>query len=786
MIKALVIVESPAKAKTINKILGPKYTVKACMGHIRDLPKGQFGVDIEHGFQPDYRVIPAKKKILAEILASLKKVDELYLAPDPDREGEAIAWHLLKALRIPEEGEAAAPVKPPEPVVEPVETPAAETADGKPAKRKRRRKKADDEPPPAVKVFRVTFNEITKKAVLEAFQHPSAIAMERVHAQQARRLLDRIVGYKLSPLLWKKVGKGLSAGRVQSVAVRLVVEREKEIGAFKPDEYWSIGVTLATPEGGTFLAELKKKDGEEVAILNGAAAKALVAELEKARYVLGAVSAKDRAETPPPPFTTSLLQQQASIKLGFSTKKTMMIAQQLYEGLEIGEEGAVGLITYMRTDSFRIADEALVECRTYIPSAFGEAYLEPAPRVFPTKASAQGAHEAIRPTSVVRTPDDLRSHLSEDQFRLYRLIWKRFISTQMAPARYRVTDATIEASAADGPSRYTLQAKGRELLFDGFTRVAGHRLRKDEQLLPAMKEGAALEPRAFAPVQHFTQPPPRYSEASLVKALEKFGIGRPSTYAPIISTIQERGYVRQEMRKLYATELGTLVTEKLVAHFGDILNTGFTSQMESELDKIEESHAKWEDVLRNFHGAFEKDLERATATMESAGGIPPESHELCVKCNAPMVIRWNQSGKFLGCSAFPACKNTKSLGSPETGGITCEKCGNPMVVKTGRFGRFLACAGYPACKNTRPFSTRTRKVNIPPDFKQECEKCGKPIVVKYGRRGGFLACSGYPDCRNTKPFPKEWYPKKEDQPKPPEDVQETAEEAEANSNEEES
>jgi DNA topoisomerase-1 len=781
MSKALVIVESPAKAKTINKILGSKFLVKACMGHIRDLPKGKFGVDIEHGFQPDYRIIPAKKKILAEIQESLKKADTLYLAPDPDREGEAIAWHLLKALRIPEAGDAVPEAKP-EPPPEPA--PEAVSEDGKP-KRRRKRKAKVEEPPPNVQVFRVTFNEITKKAVLDAFQHPAKIAMEKVHAQQARRLLDRIVGYKISPLLWKKVGKGLSAGRVQSVAVRLVVEREKEIAAFKPDEYWSIGVTLATPEGGTFLAELKKKDGEEVAIPNGSTAKALVADLEPAAYTLTGVSSKERQETPPPPFTTSLLQQQASIKLGFSTKKTMMIAQQLYEGLEIGEEGAVGLITYMRTDSFRIADEALAECRAYIPEAFGAPYLEPSVRVFATKASAQGAHEAVRPTSVARTPESLKTHLTDDQFRLYRLIWKRFVATQMAPSRFRVTDASIQAQAPGG-ARYTLQAKGRELLFDGFTKVAGQKLRKDEQLLPPMKEGAALQPKAFAPVQHFTLPPPRYSEASLVKALEKHGIGRPSTYAPIISTIQERGYVRQEMRKLYATELGTLVTDKLVAHFGDILNTGFTSQMETELDKIEEAQAKWEDVLSNFHGAFEKDLERAAATMESAGGIPPENNELCVKCNAPMVIRWNQSGKFLGCSAFPACKSTKSLGSPEAGGVVCEKCGKPLVVKTGRFGRFLACSGYPDCKNTRPFSTRTRKVNIPADFKMDCEKCGKPIIVKYGRRGGFLACSGYPDCRNTKPFPKEWYPKKEDQPKTPEDTQETAEEAETNANEDES
>jgi DNA topoisomerase-1 len=774
--KSLVIVESPAKAKTINKILGPQFVVKACMGHIRDLPKGQFGIDIENGFEPHYRVIPAKQKILKELRSSVKKADALYLAPDPDREGEAIAWHLLQALDLidPTTVDVAPATAPPDALPVPPAGTAAEKAGTRRYVKKKKAGKVEAGAP--IQVYRVSFNEITKRAVLEAFKSPGRISMDKVHAQQARRLLDRIVGYKLSPLLWKKVGRGLSAGRVQSVAVRLVVEREKEINAFKPEEYWSIGVTLATPDGGAFLAELRKRDGKEIPIPNEATAKALVAELERCRFAIAAVSSKEKQETPPPPFTTSLLQQQASIRLGFSTRKTMTIAQQLYEGLDIGEEGAVGLITYMRTDSFRIADEAQAECRTYIPSAFGAEYLEPAPRVYATKASAQGAHEAVRPTSAARTPEALQPFLSEDQFRLYRLIWKRFVATQMSAARYRLTDATIDASPPDGGSPFALQAKGRELLFDGFTRVAGQKLRKDEQLLPPMTEGAALQPSAFAPVQHFTQPPPRYSEASLVKALEKFGIGRPSTYAPIIGTIQDRGYVRQEERKLHATELGTLVTDKLVNHFDDILNTGFTSRMESELDKIEEAQSEWKDILSTFHAAFEKDLQKATEEMKSAGGIEPETKEPCPKCGSPMVIRWNQSGKFLGCSAFPNCKSTKSIGSPETGGVTCEKCGKPMVVKTGRFGRFLACAGYPDCRNTRPFSARTRRVQIPSDFKMDCEKCGKPIVVKFGRRGGFLACSGYPDCRNTKPFPKEWYIKK-DQEKPPEDREETIEEA---------
>jgi DNA topoisomerase-1 len=766
--KSVVIVESHAKAKTINKILGSGYVVKACLGHIRDLPKDEFGIDVDRDFQPEYRMIAGKQKILKELKTAIKKADAVYLAPDPDREGEAIAWHLLEALQIGDGKDAGG-----------AKGRAGKGAKGKKAAKgaketKATRGRAADGPP----VYRVTFNEITKKAVEEAFKHPAQIAMSKVYAQQARRLLDRIVGYRLSPLLWKKVGKGLSAGRVQSVAVRLVVEREKEIKAFKPEEYWTVAVKLATAEGATFLAELKKRDGEEATIPNEAAAQAIVQDLKNCRYDLTAIASRERTETPPPPFTTSLMQQQASIKLGYSTKKTMLIAQQLYEGVELGAEGAVGLITYMRTDSFRVADEALAECRTFIPAEFGGPYLEMPPRVFASKGRAQEAHEAVRPTSVARTPDALKPHLTDDQYRLYRLIWRRFVATQMSAARYRVTDAALTAVPPSGAPRYELQAKGRELLFDGYTRVAGHKLRKDEQLLPPLREGAALTSAEVVPTQHFTQPPPRFSEASLVKALEKFGIGRPSTYAPIISTIQERGYVRQEQRKLYASELGTLVTEKLVAHFEDIMNTGYTSRMEEDLDKIEEEKAPWVEVLRGFHGDFEKDLKKAQQEMESAKGASPESKEACEKCGSPMVVRWNKSGKFLGCSAFPKCKSTKSLESPEATGETCEKCGGPMVVKAGRFGRFLACAAYPNCRNTRPLYTRGRKTQIPQGFKMDCEKCGKPIVVKYGRRGGFLACSGYPDCKNTKPFPKEWYVKAEgDKPAAAVAATEPAEEA---------
>ncbi len=706
--KSLVIVESPAKAKTINKILGAKFVVKACMGHVRDLPARNFGIDIENGFTPKYQPIKDKAKTIKELKAATREAAFVFLAPDPDREGEAIAWHLSETLKIP----------------------------------------------PA-KIRRVTFNEITPRSVQAAFDKPTGISMARVNAQQARRLLDRIVGYKLSPLLWKKIGKGLSAGRVQSVAVRLIVEREKEIQAFKADEYWTIGARLKTADGGTFLAELKKVAGKDVAIRTKAEAEALADGLRQAPLRIAAVDQKKKVEAPPAPFTTSLLQQQASIKLRFSTKKTMMIAQQLYEGVEIGDEGAVGLITYMRTDSVRIAQEALDEVRALIPKAFGPKYLTDEPRTFKSKRGAQEAHEAIRPSTAGRDPEAVKSYLTEDQYRLYRLIWKRFVASQMSPAEYLLTDAEITAGLPDGRTA-VLQARGRETKFDGYTRVAGQTLKKDEQILPPLRKDGAVAAEEILPAQHFTQPPPRYSEASLVKAMEKNGIGRPSTYAPIISTIQERGYVRQELRKLFATELGILVTEKLLQYFDDIMNLNFTAKMEEHLDEIEEAKVDWVNVLKDFYGVFERDLARATEEMESAKGQAPAVEQLCEKCQKPMVIRWNKSGKFLGCSGFPECHSTKSLSEPESTNETCEKCNSAMVIRSGRRGRFMACSAYPACRNTRPVPRGNKRVVVPPGFKEACDKCGKEIVVKYGRRGGFLACSGYPECKNTKSFPKEW------------------------------
>jgi DNA topoisomerase-1 len=713
--KPVVIVESPAKAKTINKILGSGFVVKACMGHVRDLPERKFGINPENDFEPTYQTIKGKQKVLSELRKATRGAEAVYLAPDPDREGEAIAWHLVEALKIPKD-----------------------------------------------RAKRVTFNEITQRGVLDAFKTPGEISIERVNAQQARRFLDRIVGYKLSPLLWKKVGKGLSAGRVQSVAVRLIVEREREIKAFRPEEYWSITAKL-DKKGALFTALLTHLDGREIGLLGDstqkrpllqigreAVARPLVEELRAAAYEVVSVSQKERQEQPPTPFTTSLLQQQASIKLRFSAKRTMMVAQQLYEGIEAGKEGSVGLITYMRTDSFRIADEAMRDVREHIGRSYGPSYVPEKPIFRAKRKGMQEAHEAIRPTYVNRRPDDLRSYLTEDQFKLYRLIWRRFVASQMNPAQYLLTEAEIRAGRA------TFWARGREMRFDGFTRVWGQALRKEEQILPPLAAGDTPALRELLPQQHFTEPPPRFTEASLVKALERFGIGRPSTYAPIISTIQERGYVRNEERKLFPTELGILINDKLVKHFDTIMNTGFTAGMEKDLDKIEDGEAKWVDVLREFYTAFSGDLDKAKEGMESEKGQEAPGIT-CGKCGKPMMLRWNKFGRFMGCSGFPECKSTKSLPSEEAQGETCDLCQAPMVVKSGRLGRFLACTRYPDCRGTRSLPRGGKRLEIPRGWKEDCEKCGKPLRIRYGRRGGFIACSGYPDCKNTRRFPRDWH-----------------------------
>ncbi|MBI2472831.1 MAG: type I DNA topoisomerase, partial [Planctomycetes bacterium] len=681
-------------------------------GHVRDLPERKLSVDVENNFAPEYKIIPSRKKLVSELLVDSKKVDAVYLASDLDREGEAIAWHLSQALEISNE-----------------------------------------------KALRVTFNEITKDAILEAFQHPGPINMAKVNAQQARRILDRLVGYQLSPLLWKKITKGLSAGRVQSVAVRLIVEREKEIKEFKPQEYWKITAELkiATEDKEkpddvkTFKAVLQKVDSENAEVKNEQQAKDILSELQKAEYVVANVKKQTKRNNAPPPFTTSLLQQQASTRLQFSAKKTMLIAQQLYEGIDIGKEGSVGLITYMRTDSFHISEQALSSCRNLITDKYGKDYIPEKPNVHASdKKGTQGAHEAVRPTSVEYTPESVKDFLTKDQHKLYELIWNRFVASQMKPALYAVTDVEIIAG------RYAFKARGRELLFDGHTRVSGHEMEKDDQILPTLEKDQKLELIELSPTQHFTQPPPRFSEASLVKTLEKMGIGRPSTYAAIISTIQDRGYVKQEKRAFYATELGTLVTEKLVEHFPKIMDVKFTSHMEDELDKIEDEKIVWLDVLKEFYEPFKNDLERAVGEMKSVKGTPEESNKICTVCGQPMVIRWGKHGKFLGCSAFPKCKSTLPLdekgepAAPETTDQKCEKCGSAMVIRASRHGKFLACSAYPNCKNTKSLTGETTKVE---PTNEKCEKCGSPMVIRFSKKGRFMGCSGYPKCRNIKSLP---------------------------------
>ena len=704
----LVIVESPAKAKTINRYLGRGFQVKASMGHVRDLPKSKLGVDIEHDFQPTYVVSPDRKKILTEMNKLAKKADEVFLATDLDREGEAIAWHLAEAMKLPRE-----------------------------------------------KVRRVVFNEITKTAIRAAFDNPGVINESKVNAQQARRILDRVVGYQISPLLWTKIRRGLSAGRVQSVAVRLIVEREREIEAFKPEEYWEIAAQLAKREGAEpdrapFKAMLTEKDGETFDMSNGEQAQRAVDELRDAAFAVAKVTEKERASTAPPPFITSTLQQQGSIQLRFSAKRTMMHAQRLYEGVELGPEGSVGLITYMRTDSLNVSAQALGECRDYIKEAFPPEYLPEKPHVFRSGKAAQEAHEAIRPTSVAWTPEKVKPYLEKDQFRLYELIWKRFVASQMVSGRIAVTDIAVAA----GP--YTFSVQGKRLIFDGHLRVSGFDT-KSEVILPPLRVGEPLDNLGLEPSQHFTKPPPRYSEASLVKTLEKLGIGRPSTYASIISTIQAREYVLLEKRQFAATELGKLVTDQLVANFGGIMNVKFTSEMEQRLDAIEEEKVDWVRVLREFYGPFEADLKKAGEHMQRPE--PEQTEFKCEKCGKPMLKRWSRRGPFLGCSGYPECKTTMPMDAegkpttrpePEVSEEKCEKCGLPMLVRVSKHGKFLGCSGYPKCKTTKNLDS---PIDIPESLKT-CEKCGKPMAVRRSRRGPFLGCTGYPDCKNAKPLPK--------------------------------
>jgi len=757
--KSLVIVESPAKARTIERYLGKNFSVKPSLGHIKDLPRKRLGVDVDNEFHPTYFVIPGKEKVVTELRRAAQKAEAIYLAADPDREGEAICAHLREVLTDKQLF---------------VEAQSGDGRSGKKKSKKAKTRKAKsagravplNAPPPIgrdKKVFRVAMNEITRRGVEEAFAKPAQIDQNLVNAQQARRILDRLVGYEVSPLLWDKVKRGLSAGRVQTVALRIVVEREREIRAFVAEEYWSLHANLAAASPPAFDAKLIEHGGEKLGIPNEEAAHAHEAALRSTEFVVESVQQKERRRYPVPPFITSTLQQEASRKAGFGVKRTMMLAQRLYEGVELGEEGSVGLITYMRTDSTRVSVDALNEVRGLIVERFGRDYLPDRPRFFKSKKGAQDAHEAIRPTSVRRAPESVRAHLSVDEFKLYQLIWQRFVASQMNEAVFDQT--TIDVLAGD----YRLRATGSVPKFDGFLAVyeegkddaqrAGDEEEAEAARLPECREGERLRLNELKPEQHFTQPPPRYTEATLVKELEQKGIGRPSTYASILSTILEREYARKDKGRLFATPLGELVTELLIKSFEDIFDVQYTARMEEELDEIEEGKLDWRAALEEFYEKFAKDLERASEEMESikAGRA---TEETCERCGKPMLLRIGRHGLFLACSGYPDCTNTREPElevrgidsddtTPESETQYCDNCGREMVIKRGRFGPFYACTGYPDCKTTKPLAARGRAAE-PVPLNENCPECGGHLVEKHGRYGAFIACSNFPECRYTR------------------------------------
>jgi DNA topoisomerase I len=734
MAKALVIVESPAKAKTINKYLGRNYLVMASLGHIKDLPKKDLAVDVENGFEPRYEVIEGKKKLIQELKQAAKKVEQIYLAADPDREGEAICHHLQEEL------------------------------DGEGKGKSKSKKKTGPE------FFRVMFNEITSRGIKKAFEQPGQVNIHLVEAQQARRVLDRLVGYKISPLLWDKVRRGLSAGRVQTVALRLIVEREREIRAFQKKEYWTIDVILGAKKAPPLDARLIKRaaagaEAETPEIGNQQAADSLVNALAGATYVVKSVGTKEKRRHPVAPFITSTLQQEAARKLRFSVKRTMMLAQRLYEGIELGKEGSVGLITYMRTDSTRVAAEAIDEVRGFVNDKYGKEYLPESPNVYKSKKDAQDAHEAIRPSSVLRTPDEIERHLSDDELKLYRLVWMRFVASQMTPAIFDQTTIDVTAAGSDG-AEYTFRATGSVEKFNGYLRVyeegKDQKDEEDEELrhkLPVVAEGETLKFREIKPEQHFTEPPPRYNEATLVKKLEADGVGRPSTYASILSTIQEREYVVKEGGKFTPTELGMVVTDLLLESFNDIFEVKYTARMEEELDEIEEGKLDWREAMAEFYQRFEKDLKSAEENMTDIKRMETPTDLTCEKCGKPLVIKWGKHGRFIACTGYPECTNTREVpAEPQAGDSAdlteqgdeeyCQNCGRTMVLKKGRFGQFYACTGYPDCKTTRPIGGTQKKADVPLD--EKCPQCGNNLVMKYGRYGEFTACSNYPTCKYVK------------------------------------
>jgi len=695
----LVIVESPAKARTIERYLGKNHKVKASVGHVRDLLKSQLSVDVENNFEPHYRVPNNKRDVVKELKAAASQAEEIYLATDPDREGEAIAWHLVHAAEIEED-----------------------------------------------RVRRVVFHEITKDAVQKAFAKPRQIDMHLVDAQQARRILDRLVGYELSPLLWDKVRPRLSAGRVQSVAVRLVVEREREIDSFVPEEYWTIDAEVARaverniPERQSFVVRLIRIQGEEINLPTQGAVEPILAELEKAEYIVDAVKKGQRKRKPAPPFITSTLQQESSRRLGFTARRTMNVAQQLYEGVDTGNGGEVGLITYMRTDSTNVASQAQAEAKSYITEHFGKEYLPETPNVYGKKAKgAQEAHEAVRPTSVYRTPESLKNYLTKDQLRLYRLIWQRFVASQMASAEYDTISVDVLAGP-DGSSKqdkpYLFRASGSTLRFAGFLAVYADLPDEDnpedddlDRLFPELLEGDLLDLLKLLPEQHFTQPPPRYTEASLVKTLEEYGIGRPSTYAPILNTIQARGYVRRESKRFFPTDIGIVVNDLLVEHFPDIVGVNFTATMEDELDRIASGENDWIPVVADFYHPFKAEVDRAFSDVPSVELGSEEVGRNCPKCNNPLIIRWGRFGKFIGCSTFPNCRYTEPW--LEKLGISCPDCGGDLIERKTRRGRvFYGCSNYPTCEWTswkRPL----------PD---PCPVCGGLLIMNSKELAKCLSC----------------------------------------------
>ncbi len=709
MAKSLLIVESPTKVNTLKKIVGKDFIIKASVGHLKDLPKKKLGVDVDNDFAPEYITIRGKGKILQELKTAAKKVDKIYLAPDPDREGEAIAFHIGNEVT--------------------------------------RFTKA--------KIYRVTFNEITKKAVLDAIKNPTELNSNRVYAQQARRILDRLVGYKISPILWKKVHRGLSAGRVQSVALRIVCEREREILAFKPREYWSITLELEGSKEPQFQAKLFKIAGDKAEVANKAEADEILKGLEGTAPVLERIVKKERKRNPSAPFITSTLQQEASRKLNFSPKKTMMLAQRLYEGITLGKKGTVGLITYMRTDSVKLSDQALEEVRAYIPEKYGKEFLPSKPNMYKSKKSAQEAHEAIRPTDVQLEPNTIKDNLEKDSFRLYQLIWSRFVSCQMVPAVLDTTQFDIQTG------KFLFRSNGSILKFAGFMKVyvesedddkingSKPEVKGDDRLLPALEKGEVLKVHEILPEQHFTQPPARFSEAMLVKELEDKGVGRPSTYASIISVIKDRDYIQNVERRLQPVELGFMINDLLVENFPDIMTTEFTAKMEGQLDDIEHGTLNWVDALKTFYTPFKADLEKAEEKMKDFKAQVEETDEVCEKCDKPMIIKWGRFGKFMACSAYPDCKNTRDLEEKgtEDGAKTdevegnCDKCEAPLIMKRGRFGKFIACSNYPECKFTRPIGLG---ISCPE------ESCKGEIAARKSKKGRtFYGCTKYPDCKFT-------------------------------------